>query len=59
MALRDGVIKVMRGGVDGAEKVSNAVIGGLRRGVDALDKNKEADGAGDDAAASDASADGS
>jgi hypothetical protein len=59
MGLRDGVIKVLRGGVDGAEKLANAVIGGARRGIDSLDKNKGTDGSADDAARVDASADAS
>jgi hypothetical protein len=37
MALRDGIIKVLRGGVNGAEKLTRAGFRGLEKGVDWLD----------------------
>jgi hypothetical protein len=48
MALRDGIVKVLRGGVTGAEKITHAAFGGLRKGIDWLDKPRS-DNAGADA----------
>jgi hypothetical protein len=45
MALRDGIVKVLRGGVTGAEKITHAAFGGLRKGIDWLDKGRSKDGA--------------
>jgi hypothetical protein len=36
--LRDGIIKVLRGGVTGAEKLANAAFRGTRHGIDWLEK---------------------
>jgi hypothetical protein len=46
MALRDGIVKVLRGGVTGAEKITHAAFGGLRKGIDWLDKPRRSDSAG-------------
>jgi hypothetical protein len=46
MSLRDPIIKVLRGGVTGAEKLTHAGFRGLEKGVDWLDgrgRSKDAD----------------